>query len=297
MDMAGSQYFEKPIIYIIKTRHSVRTYKHEKLSEEIMRKLIDYSRNMKGPFNAKVRLELIDELKVAEKGNVKIGTYGIIKGARSYIAGALEKGDNSLEMLGYCLEKLVLYGTSLGLGTCWLGGTFKRSQFSKIIDLKENEILPIVIPIGYEADKKSLVEAIMRRGAGSDNRKTWNELFYNGNFETSLDEKSAGSYSSALEMVRLAPSASNKQPWRILKQDNYYHFYMETTKGYDKALGFNIQKIDMGIAMCHFEMTLVEAGIKGGWEYEYYRQFSVGEENIEYIASWLEEENSVRPYV
>ncbi|MDF2673147.1 MAG: nitroreductase [Clostridiales bacterium] len=294
MGMEDSQYFEKPIIDVIKSRHSVRTYKYEKLSEEIKRKLINYSKKIESPFDAKVRLELIDELKIAEKGNVKIGTYGIIKGTSSYITGALEKGDNSLEMLGYCLEKLVLYGTSLGLGTCWLGGTFKRSQFSKMIDLKENELLPIVIPIGYEADKKSLVEAIMRRGAGSDNRKTWNELFYNGNFETSLDEKSAGSYSLALEMVRLAPSASNKQPWRILKQDNYYHFYMEATKGYGKALGFNIQKIDMGIAMCHFEMTLVEAGIEGHWEYEYYRQFSVSDENIEYIASWLEGASHMR---
>jgi hypothetical protein len=64
---------------------------------------------------------------------------------------------------------------------------------------------------------------------------------------------------------------------------------MLSAKGYSNALGFNIQKIDMGIAMCHFEMTLVEAGIKGHWEYEYYRQFSVTDENIEYIASWIEE--------
>jgi nitroreductase len=289
MNNERNQFFNKPIVDVIKLRHSVRTYKPEKLSQELKAKLEDYAKNINGPFDVKVRLEMIDELKSAEKGNVKIGTYGIIKGTKAYIAGVVENGDKNLEQLGYCLEKFVLYGTSLGLGTCWLGGTFKKSEFGKVVDLKENEILPIVSPIGYEAYKKSMVESIMRRAAGSDNRKTRNELFLNGNFETSLDKKSAGNYASALEMVRLAPSASNKQPWRIVKQDNYCHFYLEPTKGYGKALGFNIQKIDMVIAMCHFEMTLVEAGIKGHWEYEYYRQFSATDENVEYIASWIEE--------
>lgn len=289
MNKQNNQYFEKPIIDVIKSRHSIRTYSSEKLSEELKTKLLDYAKDIKGPFEAKVRLELVDKLKAAETQNAKIGTYGVIKGANAFIAGVVENGDKFLEMLGYCLEKLVLYGTSLGLGTCWLGGTFKKSEFGKVLNLKENEILPVVTPIGYEANKKSMVESIMRRFAGSDNRKTWNELFFNGNFEISLDEKSSGNYATAFEMVRLAPSASNKQPWRILKQDNYCHFYMEKAKGYSNALGFNIQKIDMGIAMCHFEMALVEAGVNGHWEYEYYRQISVKDDNIEYIASWIEE--------
>lgn len=285
----GYQYFNRPIIDLIKSRHSVRTYNTEKLSVELKEKLIDYAKEIHGPFDSKIRLELIDEVKATEVGSGKIGTYGVIKGARTYIAGVVDNGDKSLEQLGYCLEKLVLYGVSLGLETCWLGGTFKKSQFSKIVDLKENEILPIVTPIGYEANKKSIVEAIMRRAAGSDNRRTWNELFYNGNFKTSLDEKSSGKYAPAFEMVRLAPSASNKQPWRILKEDNYYHFYLKSERSYDKALGFNIQKIDMGIAMCHFEMALVEAGIKGHWEYEHDRQFKAADDSIEYIISWLED--------
>lgn len=289
MNKESNQYFEKPITDIIKSRHSVRTYNSEKLSEELKSKLLEYAKDIKGPFDAKVRMELIDEIKASEMGSGKIGTYGVIKGVSSYVAAVVEEGDKSLEQLGYCLESLVLYAVSLGLGTCWLGGTFKKSQFSKIVNLKENEILPIVSPIGYEANKKRIVETIMRRAVGSDNRKKWNELFYNGNFQTSMDEKSAGNYASAFEMVRLAPSASNKQPWRILKQDNYCHFYIESAKGYSKALGFNIQRIDMGIAMCHFEMTMVEAGIKGHWINEYSRQLAVLNENMEYIISWVEE--------
>lgn len=33
-----------------------------------------------------------------------------------------------------------------------------------------------------------------------------------------LEKEEAGNYEAALEMVRIAPSASNKQPWRILKK-------------------------------------------------------------------------------
>jgi len=60
-------------------------------------------------------------------------------------------------------------------------------------------------------------------------------------------------------MVRIAPSASNKQPWRIVKIEGAWHFFLERTKGYGDGIIFkllklaDIQRLDMGIAMCHFE--------------------------------------------
>lgn len=289
MSEGHSQFFQSPVEEVIRARHSVRNYKNERLSNDLKNKLEAYGKELKGPFEARARIEIVDELKLKESGGKRIGTYGVIRGASTYIVGITDNSEQALEELGYCLEKLVLYATSLGLGTCWLGGTFKRSDFSKIIKLKENEIIPIVIPVGNAEDKKTLLETIMRRSAGSDNRKSWNEIFYNYNFETALNQKTTGKYEGAFEMVRLAPSASNKQPWRLVMDDNYIHFYLEGTPGYGKALGFNIQKIDLGIAMSHFEMAAIEAGIQGHWEYEYYRQFSVSDENIHYIMSWMEE--------
>lgn len=63
--------------------------------------------------------------------------------------------------LGYSLEKVILYRTSLGLGTVWLGGTFNKGNFAKAVNLKENEILPIVSPVGYEGGKKSLFAKVV----------------------------------------------------------------------------------------------------------------------------------------
>ena len=103
--------------------------------------------------------------------------------------------------------KLILYATSLELGTCWLGGTFKRSQFAELVALKKDEFIPAVTPIGYSADKRTFIDSAMRRIAGSDNRKPWNELFFDGSFDKPLKQEEAGQYADALEMVRLAPSA------------------------------------------------------------------------------------------
>lgn len=64
-----------------------------------------------------------------------------------------------------------------------------------------------------------------------------------------------------LEMVRWAPSAVNKQPWRIVLKDGAYHFYEKKDRGYvNEAVG-DMQKIDVGIALCHFIMGLEEKGI------------------------------------
>lgn len=283
------QFFNMPIEDVIKSRHSVRTYNKKKLDGELKTELINYARDIKGPFSGRIRLELIDESKHTDSSNGKIGTYGIIRGAGTFIAGVVEKGEKSLEELGYCMEKLILYATSLGLGTCWLGGTFSKGGFSRIAGLKENEILPIVTPVGYPADNRSIVESLMRRAAGSDNRKAWNELFFSENFETPMEQEAPGVFETALEMIRLAPSASNKQPWRILKKDNCFHFYLKGAKGYDKALGFSIQRIDMGIAMCHFEMTLKEEGIKGHWVFDKTGEALAADGDMKYTISWIAE--------
>ena len=61
-------------------------------------------------------------------------------------------------------------------------------------------------------------------------------------------------------MVRWAPSAVNKQPWRIIVSNNNYHFYEKRDKGYVGEKTGDLQKIDVGIALCHFVMGLEEKG-------------------------------------
>lgn len=277
------------VIEQIKKRISVRTYEEKPLTPELKERIRGaFSQNI-GPFGGAVRFELM-ERDAQKDSHAKLGTYGVIKGATSYVAAVINKGDKDLEDFGYVLEKFILHATSLGLGTCWLGGTFTKGEFSKAIGQKDHEILPCITPIGYPSEKRSLVESAMRLAAGSKNRKKWQEVFYHQVFGQALTETEAGEYAAPLEMVRIAPSASNKQPWRIVKDQGQFHFYLQHTKGYGTGLGFDIQRVDMGIAMCHFELAAKELGLTGKWQI---LNSSSGTtvvnlpQDTEYIVSWI----------
>jgi len=195
----------------------------------------------------------------------KLGTYGFISGARSFIVGILDKQEKDALEFGYLFEKIVLFATDLGLQTCWLGGTFNKSHFKQNTNLLENEFIPIVSPVGFKREKPRFLESAMRNVVGADKRKPWNELFFEGNSTVLLSEDNAGSYAVPLEMVRLGPSASNKQPWRIIKDKNAFHFFLCRTNGYG-VTSYDMQKNDIGIAKCHFELSANELGLKGTWQ-------------------------------
>ena len=285
--MTDQPLFGASITEIIKKRQSVRTYIAQPLTPEMKETLRGFVSNLKGPFGGTVRFELIERDLALKESKAKLGTYGVIRGASTYIGAVVKKADRDLEDFGYSLEKAILYATSLGLGTCWLGGTFKKSEFSKAMKQKDYEILPCITPIGYPSSKKSLIDSAMRFAAGSKNRKSWDELFFSTDFSHGLSESDAEKYSTPLEMLRLAPSASNKQPWRIVKDMSKTHFYLQHTKGYAKMLAYDLQRVDMGIAMCHFELTAKELGIEGKWQISVPRNISTPQDT-EYIVSWVE---------
>ncbi|KAB3531548.1 nitroreductase family protein [Alkaliphilus serpentinus] len=277
--------FDRLITDIIRDRKSVRTYKEERLLEDVEMKLKVFISNLTTPLGTRISYDLIHTENLGKNG--KIGTYGIIKGSNTYVVAIVpEKGKELLD-LGYTFEEIILYATSLGLGTCWLGGTFNRGKLATLVGLKEGDFIPAISPIGYPTDKKRLIETAMRSLASSNKRKDWKELFFKGTFEEIYPYQDNDPFSIALEMVRVAPSASNKQPWRIIKNDRGWHFYLKEDSKY-KALGFNIQLIDMGIAMCHFELSLKERDITGRW-FEVGENYMEKNSDLQYMISWKEE--------
>ena len=100
-------------------------------------------------------------------------TYGMIKNPMGFIIGAVENTPRSLEDFGYLMEKNILMASDLGLGTCWLGGTFSSSGFSRKIALEANEILPAVTSVGYAVSKLSPMDSLIRVSSGADRRKPW----------------------------------------------------------------------------------------------------------------------------
>lgn len=259
---------------IIRSRYSCRSYRDMSLSESDRAKIEEYiSNKIIGPFGTGSRFKLFaaeSDDSTALKG---LGTYGFIRNPAAFIAGIIEEPEVKLEDFGYAMERIILHATEIGLGSCWLGGSFKRSSFAGRAGLAEGESIPAVVSLGYAADKKTVTDRLIRTVAGSAKRKDSRELFFSSSLESLKTDPETG-YGRALEMVRLAPSASNKQPWRIVKENgkNRFSFFLERTPGYDSSVKSggraDLQRVDMGIAMCHFECTAIEAELKGLWKYE-----------------------------
>ena len=162
---------------------------------------------------------------------------------------------------------MVLYAVSKGLGTTWIAGTMDRPAFERAMGLGEGEVMPCVSPLGRPAAKMSLRESMMRKGVKADSRLPFEELFFRGGFDAPLTPDKTGEVREALELVRLAPSAVNRQPWRAVVCDDTVHFYEKQGKGFVAANGWDIQKVDVGIALCHFVCGMEERGRKTIFEF------------------------------
>ncbi|MBE5905494.1 MAG: nitroreductase [Lachnospiraceae bacterium] len=242
------------LLDVIRERKSVRTFDGTLLRDEHRKDLEEYSANIDNPFDIPVEFVFLD---AKEHGL----SSPVLTGEALYVAGKVEKKPYADVAFGYSFEKLVIRAWELGVGTVWIGGTMKREKFELAAQVKETEMMPCVSPLGYPATKRSVKDSLMRKGIGADNRISGEKLFFAEKWGQPL--KADDEMTDILEMVRWAPSAVNKQPWRIIFKDGVYHFYEKKDKGYTAEQTGDLQKIDVGIALCHFTMGLEELGRQG----------------------------------
>lgn len=284
-------------IDLIKKRISRRSYEKRELTPADLEKIRSFiEEEHEGPFGNSCRFIMInrsEETGDAALAGGRIGTYGVIKGGETFIAGIVKSSgdDTALIDFGYLFERIIIFAESLDLGTCWLGGTFTRKTFSKRIHLEEGEIIPCISPIGYPLEKRTIREKTMRTAVKARKRFPWKEQFFLENFNTPLLRSDFPCVEELFESVRIAPSASNKQPWRLIlsPETGSIHLYLHKLNGYiGNKLGFTIQKVDMGIAMHHLETASTEMNVKGDWVFEDPGIFIPPYHNgvLSYIASW-----------
>lgn len=285
--------FSTPASELIRRRVSCRSYRITPLSGELTAQIqAAIAALPPAPFGSANRFVLIaadDEDRSALRG---LGTYGFIRNPAAFLIGAGAEAPSSLEDFGYSMEWLVLQVTALGLGSCWLGGSFTRSSFAGKITAQKDEIIPAVVALGHPAETVGLMGRTIQQQVGARQRLGWDTLFFEGGFGTPLSRQQAGQYAEALEMVRLAPSASNKQPWRVVLAGDRLHFYRQRTPGYgdswlNRLLGVaDMQRVDLGIAMCHFELSAAEAGLPGRWRVED-PHLPLPNTLTEYVGTWM----------
>jgi hypothetical protein len=284
----------KPIVEIIPERFSCRTYLEQPIPAASLSQLQEYIHSLPaGPFGSRPRFKIVAATPDDPAALRGLGTYGFIHGATAFLVGASQHAGYYLEDFGYLMEAVILAATRLGLGTCWLGGSFTRSSFEKRMDLQPGEEIPAVTAMGLIENVDEARNGLIRRQVGAHTRRAWERMFWDNAFGDPLSKTSAGAYAMPLEMVRLGPSASNKQPWQIVKSGTQWHFYLRRTEGYrvgavNQTLKIaDIQRVDTGIAMCHFELTCRELGLAGKWTRSE-PGLEVPSPLVEYAVTWSE---------
>lgn len=271
----------------IEQRISVRTYQPKSLNPNDKLKIVEIleqSKKSVGPFGSSIHPFFVEQDKINEQE--KIGTYGFVKNAPAFFGASTKNARLELIDFGYLFEKLILEFTDLNLGTVWLGGTFHRSQFDSFIT--EDQFIPAISPIGYE-ENKSFTEKVIRIAAKSDRRKPINLFVFGAKF-SNLNDEQIHQLTPIFRYVQLAPSASNKQPWRFIVDDHMIHLYLEKTVGYADRLPFEIQYLDMGIAICHLEYALLDTNIK--YKMKLLPQDAI-KTSYEYIISFILEKSII----
>lgn len=262
--------FRTPVTKIIEERRSRRTYEKRPIDPQMVSSLeacCEALGSIESPSGERAKFGIIDKMISPDKP-IQLGTYGLLKNPRYFLFGLIPESTHHYTSFGYLFEHLILKATELGLGTCWFG-YYHKNSFLEEIAPAAGEAVPAVSPVGYASARKSAYENIIQKKRQPMIRRPWTDLFFVDTFAQTLDREGAISdaYATALEMVRLAPSAGNLQPWRIVAKTSPFEilFYLDRSdagRGYENR---NLQALDIGIAMCHFDLAVRAAGITGTW--------------------------------
>lgn len=272
------------LVQAVYRRRSIRTFQPGGLDPLLLQKIGRWiGEGVDTPFRTPIEFMLIEADKTPN--GQKLGTYGTIKGADVYLAGGVRaSAPMALEDFAYGFETMLLKMTTLGLGSCWLGAAFKRDQFAELMGLAEDRIIPAVSPLGFAAQKARLRESITLKIMNARQRKPAIDLFFAERFQKplSLDEDRRLPF----ELVRLGPSALNRQPWRIVSDKQGCHFYCLRKTKPGNGGSVDLTRLDMGIAMCHFDLGAKALGWRGEWRIEN-PGLSPLPENVLYAFSYI----------
>ena len=192
-----------------------------------------------------------------------IGSYFFkVTEAPYYIAFIANMSAPNIQAItGYLGEGVILEATALGLNTCWVGGFFRHESVMKQINLQNDERVLAITPIGYSKEEADRVGVSSKRYR----RKNLDKLVVSGKVGDDRWVK------SALEAVRIAPSAANRQPWRFKISDNSIIVSANSKR---EGIGVS-RRLDCGIAMLHTELGALVTGVKGNWEFLEYPDVAI----------------------
>ena len=191
-----------------------------------------------------------------------------LKGVDSYLLLAGPGDDPDLEeKCGYCGEELVLTAAAMGLGSCWVGGTYDREACLGFLGPGEELVCAAALgPAAPAGPSGRILRPPEELSAAPEGAPSW--------------------FTAGVEAVRRAPSAMNRQGYRfLLRPDGSVQARL--TGGGSFAL------VDLGIAKLHFEL-----GAHGGtWSWGDGGVFRKAEEEKSCGAVIWREREGARQYL
>lgn len=220
------------ITQAIDKRKSRRTYCNKPLGPEhtaFLRSRID-------EYNQKSGLTI----RLVEKGGSAFAgirkSYGMFKGVQSFFVMKGPAADANLkEKIGCYGELLVLESTALGLGTCWVGGTFDSSGIRK----SDGEELVCVITVGQVPKTETMKERLIYK-AIHRSTKTVEEL-------SQVCGEPPAWFQKGMKAVQKAPSTRNTQKVLFVYENGHLQATVPETYKFDL--------VDLGIAKLHFSLA------------------------------------------
>jgi len=241
------------LLEAIDLRRSRRKYRDTPIAPDIAERLQELARRYSEAGD--IRIELVFEDGAAFDGLRR--SYGMFSGVRSY-AGLIAPKDDlaAAQRLGYYGELLMLHAVAMGLGACWVGGSFdrKRCPFA----LRGDETVVCVITLGYVPERLGGMERFLY-GVTHRKSKSIEEMMQiisqASGTEHSEATCSPQAFLDGMQAVQKAPSAVNRQPVEFTYEDGKVTARVEKKDA--------MTAVDLGIAKAHFALG---AG-QGTWEW------------------------------
>ena len=240
----------------INERESTRKYSSLKVEDKILEEL-ELQLQKLTPLNAsiKARFIVIRETNTIRKIGLGYSGGKLMINAPYYIIGVVENVPGCLENIGFMLEQAVLKLQDQNISTCWFG-SYDQKKLKDICDLSSNEIIAITIAFGYK--EKRLFDFISKRLFINTKRKSINDTVFYEEWKKSANEylDKREELKKILHMSSLYPLANNRQPVRVMLENNRAILFVEK---YEERELF---KLDAGIFMSHFYLSALNEGFK-----------------------------------
>lgn len=240
----------------IATRRSVRTFTGRPVGPGVLAAIRDFCSGLPG--GSVARVALAEEVPAELFTGVIVGSYGRVIGARAALIVIGKPQARSVqECMGYLGEATLLQATAMGLGTCWVAGSFKRDIASRLAVLAEDEEIFAVSPVGYAEERPRRGERLLKAAVRASRRKPITDVAPGFDSERWPDWAAEGA-----RLARIAPSAANRQPWRFDLEPGAV-----TVSAVERGVDGSISRLlDVGIAMLHFEVGARLMGASGVWQ-------------------------------